>query len=81
MTEYVFRWNGQYFGFICDDKFFDAKSNWIGWIEGSEVWRSDGEFLGELFENCYVLREQKMMPKLSKIPPAPPVPPPPPIHA
>src|ERR1700738_664244 len=42
----IFRWNGQYFGFITNGRIFDAKSNYLGWIESDEsVWRSDGHYL------------------------------------
>ena len=45
----VYRWNGEYFGFIRNDKLFNASSEYLGWItEDGRVWRKDGSFLGEI---------------------------------
>ncbi len=54
--QFIFRWNGQYFGFIADGYFFDATSGYRGWVESDgSVWRSDGIFLGNLVGGEYVL--------------------------
>jgi hypothetical protein len=52
----IFRWNGQYFGFIANEHLFDSTSNYRGWVENNgTVWRSDGKFLGDLVGGEYVL--------------------------
>jgi len=50
----------------------------LGWGEGNQVWRSDGVFLGEIYENNYILRQIigfLPLPKMPHFPPMPPVPP------
>lgn len=55
----IYRWNGKYFGFIKGDCFFNAVSEYLGWItEDGRVWRADGAFLGEIEDGEYVLRRQ-----------------------
>lgn len=81
--KYIYKWNGKYFGFISGGNFFDASSNWVGWVEGSRVWRANGEFLGEIYEGSYILRSTTMVPpvpRVPRVPPVPPVPPLPPIN-
>ena len=80
----IFRWNGEYFGFIHNGHFFDAGSNYLGWVEeDGSVWNEDGTYLGELAERNYILRNTMKMepiPKIPKIPPIPPIPPIPKIN-
>jgi hypothetical protein len=63
MTQPVYRWYGEYFGFIWMARLFDKAGNYIAWIDGNEVWKKDGTYLGELVENRYVLRATKMKPR------------------
>jgi hypothetical protein len=60
MVEFVYRWNGEYFGFIYRDKFFDKRSNYLGWVSEGEVWKKDGTFLGEFFDGHYIVRRMSM---------------------
>lgn len=80
----IFRWSGEYFGFISNNYLFDANGNYIGWIEeDGSVWNEDGSYLGELVEGSYILRKSNKIepiPKVSKIPPIPPIPPIPKIN-
>ena len=77
----IFRWNGEYFGFMYSNRLFDANSNYLGWVENDgRVWRSNGVFLGEVVDNNYILKRTnsvELSPKVSRHPPTPPVPPPP----
>jgi hypothetical protein len=63
MTQAVYRWYGEYFGFIWMDRLFDKSGNYVAWIDGKEVWKKDGTYLGELVENRYVLRATKKEPR------------------
>ena len=72
---YIFRWNGKYFGFLLDDNFFDANAKWLGWIEDGQIWRENGELLGALHEDTYILKSTTKLPPEPKFPPVPPVPP------
>ena len=60
MKEFVYRWNGEYFGFIYNEKLFDKHSNYLGWIAENEVWKKDGSFLGEFLDGHYIVRRKKM---------------------
>ena len=57
----IYRWNGRYFGFIRNDRFFAADSTYIGWMDDDgRVWESDGNFLGEIVNDDYILRRTSM---------------------
>ena len=75
----IYRWSGEFFGFIYNGKFFDADSNFLGWTDDeNRVWRADGTFLGEIVDDNYILRRTTMIepvPRVPKVPPVPPVPP------
>jgi len=64
----VFKWSGEYFGFIDDENLFYADAGYLGWIEGGQVWGSDGAHLGEVVEENYILRRTNMISPLPKIP-------------
>jgi len=81
--KYIYRWNGEYFGFISKGNFFDASSKWVGWVEGKQVWLANGELLGEIRDNNYILRRTALIhsiPRIPNIPPISPVPPVPPVN-
>jgi hypothetical protein len=45
----IYRWNGEYFGFLRNGRLFNASSEYLGWItDDGRVWRKDGSFLGEI---------------------------------
>lgn len=76
----LYKWSGNYWGFIYNNKFFDKDGNYQGWItEDLRVWNSDGEYLGEIINENYILRNTMKMTPMSKIPKIPPIPPIPPI--
>lgn len=72
---YIYKWNGDYFGFVSGDNLFDKHSNYVGWIENNQVWLASGEFLGEIYDNNYILRKTIMVPPVPRVPRVPPVPP------
>lgn len=79
----IFRWTGEYFGFIISDCLFDGSSMYAGWIDRDRAWRHDGHYLGEIVDEHYVLRNTMMTPPSPRIPrisPIPPIPPIPPIN-
>jgi hypothetical protein len=76
MSNPIFRWSGEYFGFISNERLFDAKSNYLGWVESDgTVWLRDGQHLGELVDGSYVLRNTMRMPSIPRIPRMTPTPP------
>jgi hypothetical protein len=38
----------------------------LGWVDGKEVWRRDGTYLGEIVSNNYILRRTSMATKARK---------------
>ena len=43
----VFKWSGEYFGFIHNENLFHANGAYFGWIEDGQAWSSDGAYLGD----------------------------------
>ena len=78
----IFRWNGEYFGFICNGHLFDSKSNYLGWTESDgSVWANSGMYLGQLSEENYVLRSTTIVQPIPRVPRIPPIPPVPPVQS
>ena len=78
----IFKWNGEYFGFIRRGYLFSRRGEYRGWIDRNQrVWRSNGEFLGQLVDEKYILRRNTMVAPVPKVPKVPPVPPVPPIRS
>lgn len=77
--KYLFRMNGEYVGFLSDGWFFAANGCYLGWCEGGDqLWRSDGNWLGCIREQYYVLRRRgapQPVPQPPRVPPVPPSPP------
>ena len=69
----VFKWSGEYFGFIHNENLFHADGAYLGWIEDGQVWASDGSYLGEIVEENYILRRTNRLPPLAKIPKSQPI--------
>jgi len=79
----IFRWTGEYFGFVQDSSLFAANGKYLGWVDGGTVWGSDGVFRGEIVEQNYIVKKPMSLypgPQLPKIPPLPPSPPIPSVH-
>jgi hypothetical protein len=53
----VFRWEGQYWGFVAGEELYDRYGRHVGWLEGTDVYARSGAFLGELRGAGYVLRD------------------------
>jgi len=67
MKDPLYKWSGQYVGFIHNDRLFDASSGYIGWVEeDGRCWAANGSFLGELVDENYVLRRTAMATPASK---------------
>jgi len=85
-TAPIFRWSGEYAGFLLGKWFFDGGGRYLGWCEpDGTVWSGDGRPLGQLVENHYVLRNLtrsnpvRRTPPVAPVPPSPPQPAPPPL--
>jgi hypothetical protein len=65
----IFRWSGEYFGFISGDHLFSSDGNYLGWVEeDNTVWCADGQFLGEIVDDEYILRQSNIIEPIAKIP-------------
>ena len=76
----IYRWSGEYFGFIAGDILWSMDARYLGWIEGNDVWRADGWYLGELVEGNYILRNTHRSQRASRAPRATPPSPAPRTH-
>lgn len=81
MTGPVFRWSGEYFGFVHKDFLFSKEGLYLGWVDRDGlVWRANGRYLGELMEANYVMRREDLPDEelwAKRTPPLPPAGPPP----
>ncbi len=66
MKTTIYRWNGEYFGFLYNGKLFDRHSTYMGWIEGNDVYRKNGKYLGEIVSENYILRRSTMATKATR---------------
>ena len=78
-TVFIFRWEGEYYGFLCQGRLYDRQGMYQGWLDSKrQVWRWDGSHLGELKHENYILRNlhrPEADPKFPKPYPHPPLPP------
>jgi hypothetical protein len=76
----LFRWNGDYAGFVHNGHVFDSKSTYRGWIEtDGQVWRHDGRYVGQFTDGNYILKNAMTIDPIPRIPRIAPIPPIPPI--
>ncbi|HEX8266766.1 MAG TPA: hypothetical protein VF596_15300 [Pyrinomonadaceae bacterium] len=77
MAKPIFKWSGEYIGFIHNGNLFDPNSKYLGWVEkDGSVWTSNGRYFGDLVEENYILRNSmkvEPIPKIPKIPPISPI--------
>jgi len=78
LTAPVFRWDGQYWGFLSGGTLHDRYGRQVGWLDGADVFHLAGGFLGELRDGAYVLRNRLREEPVHRAPrPAAPYPTPP----
>ena len=55
----IFRWSGQYCGFLAGGCLFDATGLYLGWEDAAgQVWKRDGTHMGQRVDEHYVLRRE-----------------------
>lgn len=71
----VFRWDGEYWGFLAEGHLYSPDGRYLGWVdEKKHVWLEDGAFLGYLKHENYILRNvhrEELTPRWPKKPPPP----------
>lgn len=82
-SQFIFKSNGNYLGFIYNGFLFSRDGLYLGWLEGNYAWDLKGKFRGvvtSMGNHNYILLNQfeiAPLPKPSKISPAVPSLPPP----
>jgi hypothetical protein len=57
----LYRWDGRYVGFRLGDHLYTPSGEAFGWVDEDETaWHSDGRYLGEIFEDNYILRAKRL---------------------
>jgi len=82
---YLFKWNGEPVGFIDDGgELFDTLGRYLGDVDrNGTAWCNDGQYLGQLVDGEYILRNvlalppparsfKALQPTPSELPPLPP---------
>ncbi len=71
MSTPIFRWNGEYWGFVLGDDLYDANGHQVGMIDKSnKVWLNNGKYLGDLIDENYILRSEHIsepVPKITRV--------------
>ncbi len=72
----IYRWNGDYYGFIYRDGFFDKEGHYLGWVDAEDrVWRAVGTYWGVVFMDMQIVRytgQDEPLPLKPRKPIAPP---------
>jgi hypothetical protein len=64
----IYNWAGNYWGFIYNERLFDKEANYKGWIDdNNQVWDKNGEYLGEIVQENYILRNTNKMEPMSRM--------------
>lgn len=72
----LFSWGGKYVGFMRGGNIFDRNGNYRGWVEADgRAWDDRGNFIGNLVEGNYIMKNQMTVPPVPRVPRVPPVPP------
>ncbi|WP_024773027.1 4-fold beta flower protein [Aquimarina macrocephali] len=72
----IYKWSGNYWGFIYNNRVFNKDAKYKGWVDDeNRAWNSDGKYIGEIVSENYILRRNSKMQPMDKIPKIPPIPP------
>ena len=73
-TTPIFRWSGPYIGFVSDGSFFDSGGAYLGWQDKQDrMWSKDGNYLGDIIDDHYVMRRDGCPSPVRQPPRIPPV--------
>lgn len=80
----IYKWSGNYWGFVYNGRLFDKNANYSGWInDQGRAWSKDGSYLGEIVQENYILRNAsrvELVNRAAKVAPVSPIPPIPKIN-
>jgi hypothetical protein len=70
-TQYIFKSNGNYLGFISNGNIFSNNGVYLGWLEGNYAWDVTGRFLGiltDISNHKYIILNQLLINPIPRIP-------------
>src|SRR5258706_5998784 len=80
MATPIFQCSGRYSGFLSSGDLSSARGKYLGWTEqDGSVWGANGQLVGHLTDENYILRSYSTIPPIPRLPRIPPIPPIPPI--
>ena len=66
---FLYRLKGEYWGYIYKNRIFNYLNIYKGWIEDNKyIWDFRGNFLGELIDGTYILKNTNEVSLINKIP-------------
>jgi hypothetical protein len=68
----LYKYNGQYWGFILKGRIYNKYGKYFGWIDKkNKCWNEDGDYIGELVEDKYIIQKNIYTEPISRIPKIP----------
>lgn len=68
----LYKYNGEYWGFIYKNCIFDKYSKYFGWVDKkNKCWNVDGDYIGNLVEDKYITQKNIYTEPIGKIPKMP----------
>jgi hypothetical protein len=74
MKKILYKYNGEYWGFIFKGRIYNKDGKYFGWVDkNNKCWNVDGDYLGQLEEDKYIVQKKIYTEPVSKIPKIPKV--------
>lgn len=66
---FLYKLSGKYWGFVYDNYIYDINNEYFGWIDNENLaWYKNGKYLGELFQNNYIVINYSNIKPISRMP-------------
>lgn len=70
----LYKYNGQYWGFIYKNCIFDKNSKYHGWVDKkNRCWNDNGDYIGNLIEDKYIVQRNIYTEPIGRTPKMPTV--------
>jgi len=63
---HLFRFSGEHWGFTDGEALRDRDDRFRGWFDGKKAFDKDGEYIGDVTDDGYVVRSPRTPPTLSR---------------
>jgi hypothetical protein len=74
MKKILYKYNGEYWGFIYKGRIYNKDSKYFGWIDKkNRCWGIDGDYLGELEGDKHIIKKNIYTDPIGRIPKIPKV--------